>query len=343
MNIQQNISLKPYNTFGIDVSASRFVSVDNLDKLQKILTQEKDVFLLSGGSNMLLTKNIDKLVIHINIKGISVYYENESEVELTVNAGEDWHEFVMWCISQNYGGIENLSLIPGNVGTSPIQNIGAYGVEVKDVITKVEGIDLNSAKKVEFYNKECNFGYRNSIFKNELKEKIVITSVRFKLTKKNHHLNTNYGAIEKELAIRKISNPTIKDISDIVINIRQAKLPDPKKIGNSGSFFKNPIISLKQFKKLQEKYPNIPFYKIPSSKKEDAAYNYKIPAGWLIETAGFKGKRYGDCGIHENQALVLVNFDKASGKDIYMLAKNIQETILSIFEITLDIEVNIIE
>ena len=343
MNIQQNISLKPYNTFGIDVSASRFVSVDNLDKLQKILTQEKDVFLLSGGSNMLLTKDIDKLVIHINIKGISIHYENESEVELSVNAGEDWHEFVMWCISQNYGGIENLSLIPGNVGTSPIQNIGAYGVEVKDVITRVEGIDLNNAKKIQFSNKECDFGYRNSIFKNELKEKIVITSVRFKLTKKNHHLNTNYGAIEKELAIRKISNPTIKDISDIVINIRQAKLPDPKKIGNSGSFFKNPIINLKQFKKLQEKYPNIPFYKIPSSKKEDAAYNYKIPAGWLIETAGFKGKRYGDCGIHENQALVLVNFDKASGKDIYMLAKNIQKTILSIFEITLDIEVNIIE
>ena len=343
MNIQQNISLKPYNTFGIDVSASRFVSVDNLDKLQKILTQEKDVFLLSGGSNMLLTKDIDKLVIHINIKGISIHYENESEVELSVNAGEDWHEFVMWCISQNYGGIENLSLIPGNVGTSPIQNIGAYGVEVKDVITRVEGIDLNNAKKIQFSNKECDFGYRNSIFKNELKEKIVITSVRFKLTKKNHHLNTNYGAIEKELAIRKISNPTIKDISDIVINIRQAKLPDPKKIGNSGSFFKNPIINLKQFKKLQEKYPNIPFYKIPSSKKEDAAYNYKIPAGWLIETAGFKGKRYGDCGIHKNQALVLVNYDKASGTDIYILAKKIQETILSIFEITLDIEVNIIE
>ena len=343
MNIQQNISLKSYNTFGIDVTASRFVSVDNFIKLQKILTQEKDVFLLSGGSNMLLTKNIDKLVIHINIKGISVYYENESEVELTVNAGEDWHEFVMWCISQNYGGIENLSLIPGNVGTSPIQNIGAYGVEVKDVITRVEGIDLNSAKKIQFSNKECDFGYRNSIFKNELKEKIVITSVRFKLTKKNHHLNTNYGAIEKELAIRKISNPTIKDISDIVINIRQAKLPDPKKIGNSGSFFKNPIVSLKQFKKLQEKYPNIPFYKIPSSKKEDTSYNYKIPAGWLIEIAGFKGKRYGDCGIHDNQALVLVNFDKASGTDIYTLAKKIQETILSIFEITLDIEVNIIE
>lgn len=343
MNIQQNISLKPYNTFGIDVIANRFVSVDNFNKLQKILTQEKDVFLLSGGSNMLLTKNIDKLVIHINIKGISIHYENEHEVELTVNAGEDWHEFVMWCISQNYGGIENLSLIPGNVGTSPIQNIGAYGVEVKDVITKVEGIDLNSAKKVEFSNKECDFGYRNSIFKNELKEKIVITSVNFKLTKKNHHFNTNYGAIEKELAIRKNENPTIKDISDIVINIRQTKLPDPKKIGNSGSFFKNPIVSLKHFKKLQKEYPNIPFYKIPSSKKDGTSYSYKIPAGWLIETAGYKGKRYGDCGIHDNQALVLVNFDKASGTDIYMLAKKIQHTILSIFKITLDIEVNIIE
>jgi len=343
LNIQHNISLKPYNTFGIDVTASRFISVDSLVELQKILKKEKDVFLLSGGSNMLLTKNIDKLVIHINIKGISIHYENESEVELTVNAGEDWHEFVMWCISQNYGGIENLSLIPGNVGTSPIQNIGAYGVEVKDVITKVEGIDLKSAKKIQFSNKECNFGYRNSIFKNELKEKIVITSVRFKLTKINHYLNTNYGAIEKELTVRKINNPTIKDISDIVIYIRQTKLPDPKKIGNSGSFFKNPVISLKQFKKLQEKYPDIPFYKIPPSKKEDAAYNYKIPAGWLIETAGFKGKRYGDCGIHNNQALVLVNYDKASGTDIYILAKKIQETILSIFEITLDIEVNIIE
>ena len=343
MNIQQNISLKPYNTFGIDVIANRFVSVDNFYKLEKILAQEKDVFLLSGGSNMLLTKNIDKLVIHINIKGISIHYENEHEVELTVNAGEDWHEFVMWCISQNYGGVENLSLIPGNVGTSPIQNIGAYGVEVKNVITKVEGIDINSAKKVEFSNKECDFGYRNSIFKNELKEKIVITSVNFKLTKKNHHLNTNYGAIEKELAIRKNENPTIKDISDIVINIRQAKLPDPKKIGNSGSFFKNPIISLKHFKKLQKEYPNIPFYKIPSSKKDDTSHSYKIPAGWLIETAGYKGKRYGDCGIHHNQALVLVNFDKASGTDIYMLAKKIQQTILSIFKITLDIEVNIIE
>ena len=343
MNIQQNISLKPYNTFGIDAIASRFVSVDCFFSLQEILTQEKDVFLLSGGSNMLLTKNINKLVVHINITGISIDRENENDVHITVNAGEDWHDFVLWCISQNYGGLENLSLIPGHVGTSPIQNIGAYGVEVKDVITKVEGIDISTTKRVEFSNADCAFEYRNSIFKNELKGKVVITSVSFKLSKKQHQLNTNYGAIEQELAAKNIINPTIKDISDAVIFIRQSKLPDPKKIGNSGSFFKNPVISSKQFKKLQDKYPNIPFYKIAAANKKDTPFSYKIPAGWLIETAGFKGKRFGDCGVHEKQALVLVNYNNASGADVYKLAKKIQETILATFEITLDIEVNVIE
>ena len=343
MNIQQNISLKPYNTFGIDAIASRFVSVDCFFSLQEILTQEKDVFLLSGGSNMLLTKNINKLVVHINITGISIDRENENDVHITVNAGEDWHDFVLWCISQNYGGLENLSLIPGHVGTSPIQNIGAYGVEVKDVITKVEGIDISTTKRVEFSNADCAFEYRNSIFKNELKGKVVITSVSFKLSKKQHQLNTNYGAIEQELAAKNIINPTIKDISDAVIFIRQSKLPDPKKIGNSGSFFKNPVISSKQFKKLQVKYPNIPFYKIAAANKKDTPFSYKIPAGWLIETAGFKGKRFGDCGVHEKQALVLVNYNNACGADVYKLAKKIQETILATFKITLDIEVNVIE
>ena len=343
MNIQQNISLKPYNTFGIDAIASRFVSVDCFFSLQEILTQEKDVFLLSGGSNMLLTKNINKLVVHINITGISIDRENENDVHITVNAGEDWHDFVLWCISQNYGGLENLSLIPGHVGTSPIQNIGAYGVEVKDVITKVDGIAISPTHRVEFSNADCAFEYRNSIFKNELKGKVVITSVSFKLSKKQHQLNTSYGAIEQELAAKNIINPTIKDISDAVIFIRQSKLPDPKKIGNSGSFFKNPVISSKQFKKLQDKYPNIPFYKIAAANKKDTPFSYKIPAGWLIETAGFKGKRFGDCGVHEKQALVLVNYNNASGADVYKLAKKIQETILATFEITLDIEVNVIE
>jgi UDP-N-acetylmuramate dehydrogenase len=336
MLFSENISLKNYNTFGIDVNAKRFVSVDSFHKLQEVLKEEKDVFLLSGGSNMLLTKNIDQLVVHINMKGISIDRENDNEVYLTVNAGEDWHEFVLWCISQNYGGIENLSLIPGNVGTCPIQNIGAYGVEVKDVITKVEGLEIETSKRVLFSNADCQFGYRNSIFKNELKGKVVLTSVCFKLTKKKHKLNTNSGAIETELANQSITTPTIKDISDAVIKIRQSKLPDPKLIGNSGSFFKNPVILVEQFSKLKEEYPNIPFYKVSYSE-------VKIPAGWLIETAGFKGKRFGNYGVHEKQALVLVNYDNASGNDIFELAQKIQKTILVMFNIPLEIEVNVIK
>ncbi|MFD2565793.1 UDP-N-acetylmuramate dehydrogenase [Pseudotenacibaculum haliotis] len=335
MNIQQNISLKEYNTFGIDVTAKRFVSVESFYELQEVIKQEKDIFLLSGGSNMLLTGDIEKLVVHVNIKGISIDAESESHVNLTVNAGEDWHQFVLWCLDQNYGGIENLSLIPGNVGTCPIQNIGAYGVEVKDVITKVEGIDIATGKRIEFSNEQCLFGYRNSIFKNELKGKCVLTSVSFRLTKKNHTLNTSYGAIEAELNTQGIASPTIKDISNAVIKIRQSKLPDPKEIGNSGSFFKNPVISTDHFEKLKEAYPNIPSY--PISEQE-----VKVPAGWLIETAGFKGKRFGDFGVHKKQALVLVNYGNASGKDIYKLAQEIQQTIQNTFGISLEIEVNVI-
>ena len=336
MQFSENISLKKYNTFGIDVSAKRFISVNSFYELQEVLKKEKDLFLLSGGSNMLLTKNIDKLVAHINIKGISIDSEDENYVYLTVNAGEDWHEFVLWCISQNFGGIENLSLIPGNVGTCPIQNIGAYGVEVKDVITKVEAIDIETTKHLEFSNNDCKFGYRNSIFKNELKGKVVLTSVSFKLTKSNHKLNTSYGAIETELANLNIENPTIKDVSDAVITIRQSKLPDPNKIGNSGSFFKNPVISIEHFLKLQEKHPTIPSYKISDSE-------LKVPAGWLIETAGFKGKRFGDYGVHEKQALVLVNYGNANGMDIFSLANEIQSNIFKTFSISLEIEVNIID
>lgn len=336
MTIQQNISLKNYNTFGVDVNAKRFVSIDSFYDLQEILKTEKDVFLLSGGSNMLLTKNIEKLVLHINLKGISIDRENDNEVYLTVNAGEDWHEFVLWCISQNYGGLENLSLIPGNVGTCPIQNIGAYGVEVKDVITKVEGLEIETAKRVEFSNEDCAFGYRNSIFKNELKGRVVLTSVSFRLTKKNHVLNTSYGAIETELSNKNITTPTIKDISDAVIKIRQSKLPDPKQIGNSGSFFKNPVISVALFQKLQTIYPSIPSY--PVSETE-----VKVPAGWLIENAGLKGKRFGETGVHEKQALVLVNYGNATGKEVHKLAKKIQQTILDTFSIPLEIEVNIIQ
>ncbi|WP_440067124.1 UDP-N-acetylmuramate dehydrogenase [Tenacibaculum discolor] len=336
MNIQENISLKEYNTFGIDVNAKRFVSITSVYQLQQLIKEEKDIFLISGGSNMLLTKDIETLVVHINFKGISIDQQNHNDVYITVNAGENWHEFVLWCVSLNYGGLENLSLIPGNVGTCPIQNIGAYGVEVKDTITKVEAIEIKTGKLVSFSAEECQFGYRNSIFKNKAKGKYILTSVSFKLTKNNHKLNTSYGAIESELSSKGITNPTIKDISDAVITIRQSKLPDPKEIGNSGSFFKNPVISKELFEKLQKNYPSIPSYVISDTE-------IKVPAGWLIEQSGFKGKRFGNYGVHEKQALVLVNYGDASGKEIYELAQKIQRTIKDTFDINLEIEVNIIQ
>ncbi|MDO6676680.1 UDP-N-acetylmuramate dehydrogenase [Tenacibaculum sp. 1_MG-2023] len=336
MNIQENISLKEYNTFGINVNAKRFVSITSVYQLQQLLKEEKDIFLISGGSNMLLTKDIETLVVHIDIKGISIDRENHNDTHITVNAGENWHEFVLWCVSQNYGGLENLSLIPGNVGTCPIQNIGAYGVEVKDTITKVEAIEIGTGKLVSFSAEECQFGYRNSIFKNEAKGKYVLTSVSFQLTKNNHKLNTSYGAIESELSSKGITNPTIKDISDAVIAIRQSKLPNPKEIGNSGSFFKNPVVSKDHFEKLKEKHPNIPSYVISDTE-------IKVPAGWLIEQSGFKGKSFGNYGVHEKQALVLVNYGNASGKEIYELAQKIQQTIKDKFDINLEIEVNIIK
>ena len=335
MKIQENISLKKYNTFGIAVNAKRFISVTSVYELQQLLKVEKDIFLLSGGSNMLLTKEVDQLVVHIDIKGISIDNEDENAVYLTINAGEDWHEFILWCISNNYGGLENLSLIPGNVGTCPIQNIGAYGVEVKDTITKVEGLVLETRKLVSFSNEDCKFGYRNSIFKNSHKAKIIITSVGFKLTKKNHKLNTSYGAIETELSSKNILKPSLKNISDAVIKIRKSKLPDPKEIGNSGSFFKNPVISKKQFLELQKAHANMPNYMVSENE-------IKVPAGWLVEQSGFKGKRFGDAGVHEKQALVLVNYGNASGQDILKLAKKIQKTVVTKFGISLEIEVNII-
>ena len=335
MNIQENISLKEYNTFGISVQAKRFISVTSVYELQQLLKIEKNIFLLSGGSNMLLTKDIEKLVVHIDIKGISVDSENHNDIYLTVNAGENWHKFVLWCVSNNYGGIENLSLIPGSVGTCPIQNIGAYGVEVKDTITKVEAVEIKTGKLVSFSLEECQFGYRNSIFKNEVKGKYVLTSIGFKLTKKEHNLNTSYGAIETELASKKVIKPSLKDVSEAVIAIRQSKLPDPKKIGNSGSFFKNPVISKTHFEKIQKEFPKVPCYHISDQE-------IKVPAGWLIEQIGLKGKRFGNYGVHEKQALVLVNYGNASGEEIYQLAKKIQREVQTTFNISLEIEVNII-
>jgi UDP-N-acetylmuramate dehydrogenase len=333
LKIQQNISLKPYNTFGIHTNAKRFITVNSIKELKEIIAAEKSVFLLGGGSNILLTGDVEKLVIHLNTKGIIVNDFDENEVLVTAEAGENWHELVLWCVSQNYGGLENLSLIPGNVGTSPIQNIGAYGVEIKDVFQQLEAIDIETGKTRIFTNADCDFGYRNSVFKNELKGKFIILNVTFKLTKKNHNINISYGAIKDLLTDKE--NPSINEIADAVIAIRQSKLPDPKEIGNSGSFFKNPVISSDLFKELSEQHPEIPHYRISENE-------IKIPAGWLIEQCGFKGKRFGDAGVHEKQALVLVNYNNATGKEIYDLAQKIQQKVMETFKISLEIEVNII-
>ena len=346
MQIQKDISLKPYNTFGIDVKASRFINITSLDILTELVNNEKDFFILGGGSNLLLTKDIDKLVVHINFKGIKVIEEFDNSVLVQVAAGEVWHEFVLWCIDHDFGGVENLSLIPGNVGTAPIQNIGAYGVEFKDTVVKVEALHIETGEVRIFKKDECHFGYRNSVFKNDLKGDYIITNVIFKLSKNKHTLNSSYGAIQAELAKNNISEPTIKAISDAVIAIRQSKLPDPKKIGNSGSFFKNPVISKSEFEKLQEKFPNTPFYEVKSENSEISILKseilYKVPAGWMVEQCGYKGKRYGDAGIHKNQALVLVNYGNATGKEILDLSKRIQKSVFEKFGIAIEAEVNII-
>ena len=332
MKIQQNISLKDYNTFGIDVKASEFISVNSITDLKHVLKTNTNFFIISGGSNMLLTKDILKPVLHINIKGIKVLKTNKYSVYIKANAGENWHKFVQWAVKNDFGGIENLSLIPGNVGTCPIQNIGAYGVEVKDTIHEVHAIDIKTQEKIIFKNKACNFGYRDSIFKHKVKGKYIITAVVFKLTKIKHHFHVNYGAIQDELK-RNDAVTSLKSISKSIIAIRNSKLPDPKKLGNSGSFFKNPIVNKELFIKIKGLNENMPFYEVASG--------FKIPAGWLIEQCGFKGKRYGDAGIHKNQALVLVNYGFATGNHILELAQKIQEKVKLDFNISLEMEVNI--
>lgn len=337
MQIQNNTSLKEYNTFGIDAKAKHFVSINSIEALKEVLSlQDYPIkFILGGGSNMLLTKDINALVLYINLKGKEVFKETDNLILIKAQAGENWHEFVLWCLDHNYGGLENLSLIPGNVGSTPIQNIGAYGVELKDVFVSCEAMDVETQKMRTFYFEECHFGYRDSIFKQEIKDKYIITSVTFKLTKREHFLHTQYGAIESELQQMNIHQPTIQEISKAVIAIRQSKLPDPKKIGNSGSFFKNTIISKEQLEILKLNFPDLPSYIVSDTE-------VKIPAGWLIEKAGFKGKRFGNYGVHKHQALVLVNFGNARGTDIFQLSLLIQKTIHRIFNIQIETEVNII-
>ncbi|WP_313111330.1 UDP-N-acetylmuramate dehydrogenase [Aequorivita sediminis] len=336
MRIEENKSLKNYNTFGIDCTARYFVSVETVKELKEVLSQNisDEIFILGGGSNMLLPAKLNSFVIHLNLKGIEILDETQSEVRIKVMAGENWHEFVQFSIAHEFGGLENLSLIPGNVGTAPIQNIGAYGVELKDTFESCTVLDIENLNEKEFSNEECKFGYRNSIFKNEAKGKYIITSVTFKLTKKDHKLSISYGDIQKVLAEKNILNPGIKDVADAVIAIRQSKLPDPKLLGNSGSFFKNPIIDNDTFEEFRKKYPEAPFYKVSPTE-------FKIPAGWLIEKSGFKGKRFGDAGVHKKQALVLVNYGEATGKEIWQLAMDIQKKVKDLSGITIEPEVNI--
>lgn len=337
MQLQNNVSLKPFNTFGIDVKAKMFVSVNSVAELQEVLKtfQNQSKLILGGGSNMLLTKDVDAVVIHLNIKGIEVLHQDTSHVIVKAFAGENWHEFVLWCLKNNYGGVENLSLIPGNIGAVPIQNIGAYGVEIKDVLESCEAMHIETGEIKSFSNKDCNFGYRESVFKQSLKNKYVIINVSFKLTKKLHHLKIGYGDIKTELEKQGVDIPNINDVSQAVIRIRQSKLPDPKEIGNSGSFFKNPIISLSQYQSLLKNFPNMPNYPVSDNL-------VKVPAGWLIEHAGFKGKTMGNYGVHKKQALVLVNYGGADGENIYNLAKLIQLTVKRLFDIEIEMEVNVL-
>lgn len=337
MEIIENFSLKNHNTFGIEARAKQFTAVHSIEELRNILQQNtgKNKFILGGGSNMLLTKDIDALVIHIDLKGKKIIREDEHFVWVESQAGENWHEFVLWTINQDFGGLENMSLIPGNVGTTPVQNIGAYGTEIKDTFVSCEAMNISTQEIKTFTNAECNFGYRESIFKHEVKDQFIITSVVFKLTKTNHKINTSYGDITAELAKQNVSEPTLKDVSNAVIAIRQSKLPDPKELGNSGSFFKNPIILKADFEKIHQKFPEMKFYEVSETE-------VKVPAGWLIEQAGFKGKRFGDAGIHKNQALVLVNYGNATGQEILAVSKDIQSTVYNTFGIQIEAEVNVI-
>jgi len=337
MQIQTNFSLKKYNTFGIEAKAAQFVAVHSVAELKTVLLENKSQtkFILGGGSNMLLTQDINALVIHVDLKGKKIIKDDDDFVWVESMAGENWHEFVLWTIDQNLGGLENMSLIPGNVGTTPVQNIGAYGTEIKDTFVSCEAMAIDTQKMKIFDKEACHFGYRESIFKQEAKDQFIITSVVFKLTKRNHKITISYGDITKELEKNHIITPTLKDVSNAVIAIRQSKLPNPKELGNSGSFFKNPIILKSEYEKIHALHPEMPHYVISETQ-------VKVPAGWLIEKAGFKGKRFGDAGIHKNQALVLVNYGNATGQEILNVSKDIQATILKEFGIAIEAEVNVI-
>ena len=334
LNFQKDTSLLPYNTFGIDVKSKHFIDVKSIDELQAVLNQNQleNLLVLGGGSNLLLTKDFEGLTLRIQNRGIEIVEQDDRKARVKVAAGENWHDFVLWCLENDLGGVENLALIPGNVGAAPIQNIGAYGVELREVFESCEAISIDTGKVKIFKKDECDFGYRNSIFKNTLKGKYIIFSVHFNLSKPPHELNISYKGLSEKLE-GKI--PNIQSIAQAVIEIRSSKLPNPKKIGNCGSFFKNPVISLIKFNDLKQQYPDIPHY-------PDQLDNIKIPAAWLIDTLGYKGYRNQEAGVHPNQALVLVNYGNATGAEIKKLAQQIRNKVKEKFAINLEFEVNIL-
>lgn len=336
MEILQHQSLTSLNTFGIQASSEHFGNAKTIEDVQQGLTfsRDKKLLVLGGGSNLLLLKDFSGITLHVDIKGIEKLGEDDEYYYVKVAAGENWHEFVLWCISQNLGGVENLSLIPGNVGAGPMQNIGAYGVEIKDVFYELEAIHQKDLTLHKFSNNQCEFGYRSSIFKTHAKDQFIILNVTFRFHKESR-LNTSYGAIEEKLHDKGISNPDMKDVSDAVIAIRSSKLPDPAIIGNAGSFFKNPVVSKSEFDLIKKQNADVSAY-------PQADGTVKVAAGWLIEKAGWKGKRYDNYGVHKDQALVLVNYGGANGEDIYNLSEKILQDVKSKFGIILEREVNII-
>lgn len=337
MQFQADFSLQLLNTFGIDAKAMQFLRISSVSDLQYAINKNEGqlpIVILGGGSNILLTGDIPKLVIQNTIEKIQIEKEEETFAIVDVGAGVNWHDFVLWCLKHDLGGVENLSLIPGTVGAAPIQNIGAYGVELKDVFESLYAVELATGA-VHFFSKtDCAFGYRESVFKNKYKDAYCVTSVKFKLSKKNHQLHLNYGDISKTLETQQISNPSIQDVSNAVIQIRTSKLPNPKIIGNAGSFFKNPEVDRETFQKLSDTFPNIVHFDLPTG-------NVKIPAGWLIEQCGWKGKRVGNTGAYEKQALVLVNYGNATGQEIWKLALDIIASVQDKFGIIVHPEVNI--
>jgi UDP-N-acetylmuramate dehydrogenase len=338
LDFKENISLKPYNTFGIEAFCSFFIEINSIEDFMLLL--KTDIFhsnsklIIGGGSNILFTKNFNGLVIKNNIKGISVVSENSETVVVKANAGENWHEFVMWCINKGYCGLENLSLIPGCVGASPMQNIGAYGVEIKNLFYELEAINMNNGKVDVFNNAACEFGYRESVFKTKHKGVFFITSVSFILTK-TQNLNTSYGAINSELEAMKISTPTIKNVSDAVISIRNSKLPNPREVGNAGSFFKNPEVPKEKYEELKLLFENLVSYSLPNG-------NYKLAAGWLIEQCDLKGYEKNGAAVHIKQALVLINKNNCSGLDVFELSNYVIQKVFDKFGVSLEREVNII-